>query len=69
LFQIVKPLLEDVKMILITHKACSGPAIEANSLEAETRVFMDEEFPLTCFTCLDDIIDRSEMRVGEQFRM
>lgn len=56
-------------MKIVTHKACSGPAIEANSLEAETRVIVEEDFPLTCFTCLDDILDTSEIRVGEQLRM
>ena len=56
-------------MKIVTHKACSGPAVESNSLEAETRAFGEDEFPLTCFTCLDDILDQSEIRIGEQFRM
>jgi hypothetical protein len=56
-------------MKIVTHKACSGPALETNSLEAETRIFAEEEFPLTCFTCLDEILDPTEIRVGEQLRM
>lgn len=56
-------------MILITHKVCSGPALEANSLESETRTFPAEDFPFTCFTCLDDILEQTELRVCEEFRM
>lgn len=56
-------------MIRITHKNCSGPALEADSLEAETRVFVDDDFPLTCFTCLDHILDQTEIRMGEELRM
>ena len=56
-------------MILITHKICSGPALEANSLESETRTFQEDDFPLTCFTCLDAILDQSEIRIAEELRM
>ena len=56
-------------MILITHKVCSGPALEANSLESEICTFPAENFPFTCFTCLDDILEQTELRISEEFRM
>lgn len=56
-------------MMLVTHKICSGPAVEANSLEAEICTFPAENFPFTCFTCLDAILEQTELRICEEFRM
>ncbi|MBI3803071.1 MAG: hypothetical protein HY282_04845 [Nitrospirae bacterium] len=56
-------------MIIISHKVCSGPALETNSLESESCAILENDFPFTCFTCLDDILDQSELRVSEEVRM
>lgn len=56
-------------MMVITHKICSGPALETNSLESETCTILAEDFPFTCFTCLDEIIEQTELRVSEEVRM
>lgn len=55
--------------MVITHKVCSGPALETNSLESETCAILAEDFPFTCFTCLDEIIEQTELRVSEEVRM
>lgn len=55
--------------MVITHKICSGPALETNSLESETCTILAEDFPFTCFTCLDEIIEQTELRVSEEVRM
>lgn len=56
-------------MMIITHKVCSGPALETDSLESETCAVLAHDFPFTCFTCLDDILDQSELRISEEVRM
>lgn len=56
-------------MIVLIHKTCSGPAIETDTLTAETCALPVEAFPFTCFTCLEEIMDESELRFSEEIRM
>jgi len=56
-------------MMIVIHKACAGPAFEINSLESETCAVLAADFPSTCFTCLDEILEESEMMVFEEMRM
>lgn len=56
-------------MIIITHKVCSGPALETNSLESESCTLLASDFPFTCFTCLDDVVEQNELRISEEVRM
>jgi len=56
-------------LIVLIHKSCSGPAVEPETLTAETCALPVEAFPFTCFTCLDEITDESELRYSEEIRM
>ena len=56
-------------MIVVIHRACSSPAIETDVLTAEACALPVESFPFTCFTCLEEIMDESELRFSEEIRM
>jgi hypothetical protein len=54
--------------IVVFHKACGGPALDQDDLDAtHTFDFLTDEldFSLTCITCLDEITDRSELTTSE----
>jgi len=53
--------------IVILHTACGGPVTDEDTLYPEQNApfLTDENFTLTCFTCLDEISDRSEIRLAE----
>jgi len=54
--------------ICVFHKACGGPALDQEDLD-ETHTFdfltNEDEFSLTCITCLEEITDRSELTTSE----
>jgi hypothetical protein len=54
--------------IIVFHKACGGPALDQTDLD-ETHTFDfladEEDFSLTCITCLEEITDRSELTASE----
>jgi len=56
-------------MIAIIHKACNSPAVETDTITAETCALPVESFPFHCFTCLEEIEDESELRFSEEIRM
>jgi len=56
-------------MIVVIHKACSGPALEPDDAVAESCALPVTMFPFTCFSCLDEVIDESELRFSEEIRM
>jgi hypothetical protein len=56
-------------MIVVIHKACSGPALEADDAVAGSCALPVTMFPFSCFTCLDEVIDESELRFSEEIRM
>ena len=56
-------------MIVMIHKECSGPAMETQIVIGEVCTIPADQFPLTCFTCLEEILDESEVRYSEQIGM
>ena len=56
-------------MLVFIHKACGSAAVEVDSISVEHLAIPAEEFPLTCFTCLDDIENPSELRLSEEIRL
>lgn len=52
-------------MLTVIHKACGGPALEANTAIGEVCALPVERFPFSCFTCLEDILEESELRLSE----
>ena len=53
--------------IIVFHVGCGGPAIEdENIYPDQTLSFLnDEEFTLTCFICLEEIVERKELTLAE----
>ena len=52
-------------MLVLIHKACSGPAIE-DAMVGEVCAIPIDRFPFACFSCLEDIADESELRLSEE---
>lgn len=53
--------------ILAIHTECLGPATDDDTIyPGQDMPFLtEEEFTLTCFTCLSEISDRSELKLIE----
>ena len=74
---ILDPVLADThgngyacgKMIVVIHRACNGPALEPDDAIAESCALPVTALPFSCFTCLDEILDESELRLSEEIRM
>ena len=58
-----------VVMLVVIHKACNGPAIEPDEAVGESCAVPVTLFPFSCFTCLDEISEESELRLSEEIRM
>lgn len=56
-------------MIFIVHKDCNGPAINTDTAVSETCTLPVGSFPFNCLTCLDEIVDESELRLFEELPM
>lgn len=56
-------------MIQIIHKACNGPAVETDTVMSDSCSIPLEGFPFNCLTCLDEIMDESELRLFEELPM
>jgi glycosylphosphatidylinositol transamidase (GPIT) subunit GPI8 len=52
-------------MLVLIHKECGGPALE-DSLVGEVCAIPIDHFPFSCFTCLEEIMDESEVRLSEE---
>jgi hypothetical protein len=52
-------------MLTLIHKACGGPALELGGAVAEVCALPVDRFPFPCFTCLEEILDETEVRVAE----
>jgi len=52
-------------MLTVIHTACGGPALEPATGVGEVCALPVERFPFSCFTCLEDIIEESELRLSE----
>lgn len=53
-------------MLTLIHKECGGPALEPTSSVGEVCALPIDRFPFPCFTCLEDILDGSDLRVSEE---
>jgi hypothetical protein len=62
------PTEKEPNMLVLIHKTCGSAAVEVDSVPGETLTIPVEEFPFTCFTCLDEIESPSELRLSEQIR-
>jgi len=52
-------------MLTLIHKECGGPALDESPV-SEVCAVPVERFPFTCFTCLEEIVDESEVRISEE---
>lgn len=55
-------------MLLLIHKECGGSALEESPI-GEVCAIPVERFPFSCCTCLEDIMDESEVRLSEELGM
>ena len=52
-------------MLTLIHKECGSPALE-DSPVGEVCAVPADRFPFPCFTCLEEILDESEVRLSEE---
>lgn len=52
-------------MLVLIHRECGGPAIDDSSVGESCAIPIDR-FPFACFSCLEEILDESEVRVSEE---
>lgn len=52
-------------MLTLIHKECGGPAMEDSPIGEVCAIPIDR-FPFPCFTCLQEILDESELRLSEE---
>jgi glycosylphosphatidylinositol transamidase (GPIT) subunit GPI8 len=55
-------------MLVLNHKECGGPALDESPVGEVCAIPIDR-FPFSCFTCLEEIIDESEVRLSEELGM
>ena len=53
-------------MLTLVHKECGGPAIEPSTAVGEVCAIPIDRFPFACFSCLEEIVDESELRLSEE---
>jgi len=51
-------------MLTLIHKECGGPALDESPIGEVCAVPIDR-LPFPCFTCLEEIVDESELRFTE----
>ncbi|MCS6326383.1 MAG: hypothetical protein H8K06_04750 [Nitrospira sp.] len=51
-------------MLVLIHKECGGLALEESPVGEVCAIPVDR-FPFPCFTCLEEIIDESELRLTQ----
>lgn len=51
-------------MLILIHTECGGPAVD-DALVGEVCALPIDRFPFSCFTCLEDILDESDLRLAE----
>ena len=52
-------------MLVLIHKECGGPAMEDSPIGEVCAIPVDR-FPFPCFTCLEEILDDSDVRWSEE---
>jgi glycosylphosphatidylinositol transamidase (GPIT) subunit GPI8 len=53
-------------MLSLIHKECGSTALEPNTSVGEVCALPVDQFPFACFTCLEEIVDESELRLSEE---
>ncbi|MFZ1804215.1 MAG: hypothetical protein WAU05_09845 [Nitrospira sp.] len=52
-------------MLALIHKECGGPVLDESPVGEVCAIPIDQ-FPFSCFTCLEEIIDESEVRLLQE---
>jgi glycosylphosphatidylinositol transamidase (GPIT) subunit GPI8 len=52
-------------MLTLIYKECGSPALEESPVDEVCAIPIDR-VPFSCFTCLEEIMDESEVRVSEE---
>jgi len=52
-------------MLTLIHKECGGPAVDESPVGEVCAIPVDR-FPFPCFTCLEEILDETEVRLSEE---
>ncbi len=54
--------------VIAKHKSCGGPILEEEEYNQKDppSFLVEEEFSVTCLTCLEEITDRSEIVMHEE---
>jgi hypothetical protein len=52
-------------MVILIHKECGGPALEPNTSVGEVCAVPVDRLPFPCFSCLEEILDETEVRISE----
>jgi hypothetical protein len=57
----------DMSRIHVVHKECGGPLIEDEDIHPEhpLNFLTQDEFSITCLTCLQEVTDPSELAITE----
>jgi glycosylphosphatidylinositol transamidase (GPIT) subunit GPI8 len=61
----VEPVGVEGDLMVLIHKECAGPALDESSVGEVCAIPIDR-FPFSCFTCLEEILDESEVRLSEE---
>lgn len=56
--------IEGIPVLVLIHKECGGPALEESPV-GEVCAVPADRFPFPCFTCLEEIVDESELRLTQ----
>ena len=54
------------RMLTLVHKECGGPALVPSTAVGEVCALPIDRFPFACFSCLEEIVDESELRLSEE---
>lgn len=53
-------------MLTWIHNECGGLALEPNTSVGEVCAIPIDRFPFPCFTCLEEILDDTDVRLSEE---
>ncbi len=53
-------------MLTLIHKESGAPALEPNTGVGEVCALPIDRLPFACFSCLEEIVDESELRLSEE---
>jgi glycosylphosphatidylinositol transamidase (GPIT) subunit GPI8 len=61
----VEPVGVEGALMVLIDKECGGTALDESPM-GEVCANPIDQFPFSCFTCLEEIIDESEVRLSEE---